>query len=212
VKPLIPLYVHPLVDPAAWVAATRLGRHSLVVVNVHDGPGGATEPAYAEVTARLAAAEVPQLGYVDLDYGRRPDRLVRHDLAGWQRYPVDGVFFDRVPTARGALPAVRRAVSAAGRACGTVALNPGTAPDPAYLDLADVVCTFEGPWSTYRSADPPGGPTAAHLVYGVPADRLADAAGLVAGRAGYGLATGLDLPLPYLGLPYLDASTVGAAR
>jgi len=196
VKTLVPLYVHPVADPLAWTVAARLGTMATVVVNVHNGPGDGTDRSYLDATARLAAAGVPMLGYVDLDYGTRPEALVRKDIDAWSGYPVGGVFLDRVPTGRAALGPVARVCATV---AGTVALNPGTRPDPGYLDLADIVCTYEGPWSSYDAG--PGAPNEAHLVYGVPCERWDETVARVAARAGYGYVTERDAPLPYLGLP-----------
>jgi hypothetical protein len=228
---LLPLYVHPLADPEAWALAAGLAGHALVVVNVHNGPGQVPDPAYREATARLRAGWVPMLGYVDLDYGRRPGGAIRADLAGWGRYPVTGIFFDQAPgdqaglgwTARQAGLA-RQAYPPPGRSPGhsvpswpdqrprpgrrplpTVVLNPGVVPAPGYAALADLICTYEGPWDGYR--DRPGTtrdcPNAAHLVYGVPVDELPAATALLRSRTRYGLVSELGPPLPYLGLPYL---------
>lgn len=197
-RTLVPLYVHPVVDPDAWSRVARLGDAVTVVVNVHNGPGDGTDPdpVYSEATARLAAAGVAMLGYVDVDYCARPERLVHEDIRRWARYPVGGVFVDRVPTGLTGLGTVARAC---GVASGTVALNPGTRPDPAYLDLADIVCTYEGPWSGY---DPVArSEKEAHIVYGVPVHRWHEAHALVAASVRYGFVTDRDAPLPYLGLP-----------
>jgi hypothetical protein len=196
---LLPLYVHPLVDPLAWEAAAAAGPGVTVVVNVHNGPGDWHEEAYAQATARLYAAGVPMLGYVDLGYLRRLGGEIWCDMTGWAQYPVAGVFFDQAPSGRDALGEVARIVRAAR---GPVVLNPGTRPHPGYAAIADMVCTFEGPWGTY--VDMPAvadWPNAAHLVYGVPVDRLAEARALLRVRAPHGLVTDLGTPLPYLGVP-----------
>jgi hypothetical protein len=194
---LLPLYVHPIVDPAAWEAVWRYPDGVTVIVNVHNGPGA--DPAYDAVLDRLRRSWVRMLGYVDLDYGARPIGEVWSDVVGWCRYRTAGVFFDRVPSAASALGYVAQAVRAVR---GTVALNPGTTCAPGYAALAELVCTYEGPWSSYvdlvRKRDLPG---AAHLVYGVPSAELGRAAALLSSRAGHGLVTDLDMPLPYAGLP-----------
>ena len=52
---LLPLYVHPLADAEAWDAVPRAGA-CWTIVNVHNGPGGGRDEAYAVATARLHAA------------------------------------------------------------------------------------------------------------------------------------------------------------
>jgi hypothetical protein len=205
---LIPVYVHPTVDPASWQAVAAAGSTVTAIVNVHDGPGRQLEPAYQAVTEQLRAAQTPMIGYVDLDYGNRAAAEIEEDLVGWQRYPVQGIFFDQAPTVPSALSTVARYVH---RAQGIVVLNPGTPPHPAYAALTDLICTFEGPWSTYRQLpDEPDWPNAAHLVYGAPPADFGDAhARLARLTGGVGLISDLDAPLPYCGTPsWLAAATV----
>ncbi|WP_406255466.1 spherulation-specific family 4 protein [Streptomyces chartreusis] len=173
---LIPYYEHPSVRPAEWdaiiAAAPRL--HG-VVLNPASGPGGAPDPAFAGVAARLASAAVRVLGYVDTDYGRRPHTEVVRDITrhrDW--YRADGVFLDQVATSRAEFAYYRRLATAAwGAGCGTLALNHGTEADPAYARIADLLVTFEGPYASHtrlvrRHRRPATGARLCHLVYGVP--------------------------------------------
>jgi hypothetical protein len=198
-KTLLPLYVHPLEDAAAWAAAGRFEPAPTVVVNVHNGPGRVIDDAYVSVTGWLHARGVELLGYVDLNYGSRACRDVWSDINGWGRYPINGIFLDRAPADAASLAGVADAVQAAGM---PVALNPGTRPDPGYARLAGTVCTFEGRWADYvcEPAEPDW-PNAAHLVYGVPAGSLDEAAERLSRRVKRGLVTELDMPAPYRGLP-----------
>jgi len=201
---LLPLYVHPLDDPLAWESLCQGGDRVTVVVNVHDGPGRDRDDAYVVTAARLHQYGVRMLGYVDLDYGTRANGEVWCDIVGWARYPVGGIFFDQVPSDEAGLPYVAQVVRAVR---GAVVLNPGTRCAPGYAALADAVCTYEGPWSSYVDAVDPAmtrgrdWPNAAHLVYGVPRDSLGAATALLLSRAPHGLVTDLDAPLPYAGLP-----------
>src|SRR3954469_15919892 len=106
---LLPLYVYPADDPDAWSAVTRHGSGLTTVVNVHNGPGDRYDPTYGYAIAALARAGVPRLGYVDLDYGRRPLADVEADIAAWSWYPVDGTFFDQAPSDAASLDWVGRA-------------------------------------------------------------------------------------------------------
>ncbi|MEU3961350.1 spherulation-specific family 4 protein [Streptomyces buecherae] len=174
---LVPLYVHPTVDPAAWRALRGRARQLYaVVLNAADGPGRRRDPAFHAAARDLRAAGVRLLGYVDTAYGRRAPRAVLTDVHRHRRwYGVDGVFYDRAAAARALLPRYRRLVRAA-RLLGapTAVLNPGTHPDPGYADVADVLVTFEGDWASYQRARVP--PWTAghaprrfcHLVYAVP--------------------------------------------
>lgn len=184
---LVPLYVHPSVDPAAWEAPVREpGGLYGVVLNTADGPGPHPDPVFTEAAARLRRAGVPLLGYVDTAYGARSARAVLRDVHRHRRwYTADGVFLDRVASDAALLPRYRRTVRAA-RLLGatTAVLNSGTHPDPGYARLADVLVTFEGRWEDYHGATVPGWTRAhpphrfCHLVYGVPEHLGAEAARL----------------------------------
>ena len=174
---LVPYYEHPSVRPAEWeailAAAPRLYG---VVLNPANGPGDRPDPAFAEIAARLRAADVRVLGYADTAYARRPVTAVVRDLVrhhDW--YGTDGVFLDQVTTGPDGLDHYRRLASAAwGAGCRTLALNHGTSPHPSYARIADVLVTFEGTWDTYRTQRPQPwhapGTSLCHLVYGVPPD------------------------------------------
>lgn len=176
---LVPLYVHPAVDPAAWRALIRAGPLLYgVVLNVADGPGTAPDPSFVAAAARLREAGVRVLGYVDTAYGDRPVRAVVGDLRRHRRwYDTDGAFLDRTASGAGLLGYYRWLVRAA-RVCAAraVVLNPGVHPAPGYAAFADLLVTFEGSWDAYRdpaftvpawtAAHPPG--RFCHLVHGVP--------------------------------------------
>ena len=208
---LLPLYVYPGEDPDAWAEVAGHGSAVLVVVNVHNGPGGAYDAAYGYATAALAERGVPMLGYVDLGYADRALAAVRADLAAWRWYPIDGIFFDQAPTDPTRLGWVEQVVAAVR---GRVVLNPGTRPDPGYADLADLVCTFEGPWPRYRAMPAePDLANAAHLVYAVPPDELPAATRRLRRRVDTGLVTDLAGVNPYRGLPAtLRPLTAGSGR
>ncbi|MEU4171748.1 spherulation-specific family 4 protein [Streptomyces sp. NPDC026665] len=184
---LVPYYEHPAVRPAEWdalVAAAPL-LHG-VVLNPASGPGDRPDPGFAAVAARLRAADVRVLGYVDTAYGRRPlgdvqDELARH--RDW--FATDGVFLDQVAATEGEFGYYRRLSTAVrGLGGGTLVLNHGTAPHPSYAGIADVLVTFEGTWATYRRKPPPPwtgtGVSLCHLVHAAPAG--ADAAALARER------------------------------
>ncbi|MEU0374582.1 spherulation-specific family 4 protein [Streptomyces sp. NPDC006283] len=177
-KLLVPLYVHPSVDPAAW--RTLVDRAPVlygVVLNAADGPGRTPDAAFARAARELRSAGVRVLGYVDTDYGRRSARAVAADYErhrAW--YDTDGFFLDQVaPDQAGVRHYRRLARTARAHGGATLALNPGVHPAPGYASFADLLVTFEGGWEAYRTAPaaPPwtrGHPPGAfcHLVHGVP--------------------------------------------
>ncbi|MFF7755855.1 spherulation-specific family 4 protein [Streptomyces sp. NPDC007971] len=173
---LVPYYEHPAVRPAEWAAVLAAApRLYGVVLNPASGPGNRPDAAFAETAARLRTAGVRVLGYADTGYGSRPYEDVVHDLErhrGW--YGTDGAFLDQAAAGIGGLRHYERLADAARTlGCRTLALNHGTPPHPAYGALADLLVTFEGPWTTYRRTPPqprhhPDGVRLCHLVYGVP--------------------------------------------
>ncbi|MFE0458158.1 spherulation-specific family 4 protein [Kitasatospora sp. NPDC058965] len=212
---LVPLYVHPAVDPAAWQAVTAAGPETVraVVLNVADGPGPAREPAFAEAAAGLAAAGIEVLGYVDTNYGSRPHAEVVAEMLNHRDwYGTTGVYFDQAATHAAAVPHYRRlAVAARAAGCATVALGHGDHPEPAYAEpeLSDILVTFEGSLLSYQDLVLPlwtGHHPAerfCHLVYAVPSDRAEATGALIASRrAGTGCVVAGTGSNPWDGLPY----------
>lgn len=146
-------------------------------------------------------------GYVDTAYADRPQREVLDETAAYQRfYGIDAVFVDQVTSSGATLGYYQDlAQRLRRRGIGPIVLNPGVSPDPGYRAVADVVVTFEGPWSVYRrrrAPDPPGPSRTCHLVHDTPADQQ-----LRAWRrtrrlgAGYAYVTDRRMPNPWDGLP-----------
>ncbi|MFI5802910.1 spherulation-specific family 4 protein [Streptomyces sp. NPDC051561] len=188
---LVPLYEHPADRPDAWEAVLRVPeRLHGVILNPASGPGSSPDPAFVAVADRLRGAGVRVLGYADTDYARRPHAQVVDELLKYRDwYATDGIFLDQVSSGRDAHAHYRR-LSVAARAAGaeTLVFNHGVHPDPAYLDLAEVLVTFEGTWDTYLADGRPPEWTRAHpahrfchLVYAAPTDVAALAAGRGAG-------------------------------
>jgi hypothetical protein len=212
---LVPLYVHPAVDPAAWQAVAAAGPDTVraVVLNVADGPGPAPDPAFAEAAGRLARAGVEVLGYVDTGYGSRPHAQVVAELLNHRDwYGTTGVYFDQVAAHQDAVAHYRRlAVAARAAGCATVALGHGEHPEPAYAEpeLGDILVTFEGSLLSYQDLVLPlwtGHHPAerfCHLVYEVPADRAEATGALLASRrAGVGCVVSGSGANPWDVLPY----------
>jgi Spherulation-specific family 4 len=207
VRLAVPAYFHPDRDAATWaLLAQRASEIGLVVVNPCSGVGAVTDPAYLGLgTGRWRSTVV---GYVDTAYARRELDDVADEAAAYaRRYGVGSVFLDQVSSGPADLPHYRelaRRLRTAGAQ--RVVLNPGTVPHPGYLEIADVVVTFEDTAERYRRWRPPALPTGpaatCHLVHGAPAathrDVLVRAAQL---GAGYAYVTDRTLPNPWDALP-----------
>jgi hypothetical protein len=199
---LVPAYVEPA---ALRALAGRPASAELVVVNPASGPGERPDPAYRAAVRALQRRGSRVLGYVATDYGRRGRAAVQADVerfAAW--YGVDGIFLDEAAAGEELL-AHYAALARHARATGPrlVVLNPGVVPARGYLDLADVVVTFEGAYRDYAPAlarMPRLAPErTAHLVYAATPEQAARVAEQAA--AGHLYATPGALPNPWGELP-----------
>ena len=178
----VPAYFHPAYEPQAWRNLAGLGpRLAFAILNPDSGPGEGVDRAYLEPITEVHAAGGAVIGYVDTDYGRRPGSAVLQDLVAYRYwYGLHGVFLDQVPSGREHLVHYR-GIAAAARRIGLefLAVNPGVTPDPGYAEFADVVVTFEGPWTAYGDhvvadwvrSHPPE--RFCHLVHSAPSAELA---------------------------------------
>lgn len=208
---LIPAYVPP---SAIADLVERSDRARVLIVNPSSGPGTRPHPAYQRAvrTAREAGTRV--LGYVSTSYAARDLNLAMADVDRYHSwYGVDGIFVDEAAHTDERL-GYYRALSSHVRASRDqlIVLNPGVVPARRYFDAADVVVTFEGPYTDYPAAlermpdwvrrMPPK--RIAHLVYAASAEH---ARRVVEARteAGYLYVTSESLPNPWGALPpYLD--------
>jgi hypothetical protein len=211
---IVPAYFHPATHPREWTwLADRATRVAMIVLNLASGPGAEPDPAFFPVRDRLRSAGVTVAGYVDTNYAQRPAHEILADLtryAVW--YQVDGVFFDRAAVAAADVSHYAGLARAA-RESGAhiVAFNHGAHPVEAYAEHADLLGTFEGPWSAYLELVVPrwarARPAAQffHLLHSVPAPCFGDALWLAARRhAGGVCVTERGGPNPWDSLPADD--------
>jgi len=213
----LPWYVHPAEDPCAWdTLAARVPRPSFVVVNVHNGPGDPDDEWYPGALARLR--DMRLLGYVDVDYGRRPPSEVQSDVDRWlARYRVGGVMLDRFPSDAASTDRCAEYGSAARRSgAGFVVGNPGTVPQLGHLAMLDVTCVFEGTAETYADFRPPAGLSRVprgrvwHLVHSCPSEDLERVTARTSQLgAGHAFVTDRPMPHPWGGFPVHDAVAGG---
>ncbi|OYV38366.1 MAG: hypothetical protein B7Z83_03775 [Thiomonas sp. 20-64-5] len=167
---LIPLYGYPLVSSGsgatrttapnpAWttVAANAALVPTVAVINPSNGPvacvtlPSATLSAFQQGIAQLHQAGVTVLGYVHTSYGQRDAALVQQDVQAYaQCYDVDGVFFDEVSNKASlaayyaaAAATVRQDIAPTSGKSALVAINPGTYPDIAIANTADITVMHE---------------------------------------------------------------------
>ncbi|GAA2595091.1 spherulation-specific family 4 protein [Actinomadura fulvescens] len=214
---VVPAYFPPAAD--AWSALADTCPH-LAVLNVADGPGVVPDADFAAVAARARSAGITLAGYVDTAYGLRSPGDVAADMRrhrDW--YGVRRVFLDQVAAGHRQLGHYARVVDAV-RAEGAefVVFNHGVHPDPRYAGLADLLVTFEGPWSTYRSLRAPEWATKAdagrfcHLVYATPRHALCEVLARARRHNAGAYVTDRDGPNPWDDLPRYYRLEVQASR
>ncbi|GAA2078644.1 spherulation-specific family 4 protein [Actinomadura alba] len=206
---LVPAYFHPAHFPAEWARLTD-PRLLAVVLNVHNGPGSTRDPEFAAAVARIERSGGTVVGYIDTAYGARPAADIQAEARRYRNwYGVADVFLDQVSAGPEALPAYRSICAALrDRHAEFVVFNHGTHPDPGYAAVADLLVTFEGPWSAYEQMRPPAWamelPTErlCHLVYAVPPEACDPAMRLArCNNAGIAYVTDGDGANPWGGLP-----------
>lgn len=217
----LPAYFNPTREARSWeLVRGYASAVRFVVLNPASGPGLAPEPDYAGLRATLRADGIKVLGYVNTDYGSRARADVREDTTAYRSwYDVDGVFFDQVRSDLEGLDYYEDVVTDARAAgCRSVVLNPGVYPHRAYLDLANLVVTFEGSLEEHRALEAPSwtrevpASRFCHLVYGVPQAELASTrARAELAHAGTLYVTDLSGSNPWGELPSYFPSLAGAA-
>lgn len=208
---VVPAYFHPATHPREWAwLAERAAQVELIVLNPASGPGAQSDGVILPALDRLRAAGITVCGYVDTNYGQRP---IAEAIADIRRhlewYRVDGVFFDRAAIAA---EQVSHYADLADRArdvgARLVALNHGAHPIEPYADHADLLGTFEGPWSAYLEYAMPrwvrSRPAGQffHLLHSVPTASFSEALWLTARRhVGCAYVTDRGGVNPWDGLP-----------
>ncbi|HYB87331.1 MAG TPA: spherulation-specific family 4 protein [Streptosporangiaceae bacterium] len=208
---LVPAYFHPASHPNEWAwLASQAAQVRFIVLNVANGPGPQPDTAFTPALERLRSAGVDVGGYVDTNYGHRPVPDILADISLYlEWYQVTGVFFDRVAVIPehvghyGDLAAQARDLGAQ-----VVAFNHGAHPVEAYAEHADLLGTFEGPWTAYPDLAVPRWTRSRpadlffHLVHSVPRQSFDDAYLLAARRnAGCAYVTDRGGANPWDGLP-----------
>ncbi|MET9341014.1 MULTISPECIES: spherulation-specific family 4 protein [unclassified Nonomuraea] len=201
---LVPAYFHPRTAGEAW-RRLLVDPPRMAVVSVDHGPGQARDPGCAAAVAALVAAGTQVLGYADTDFGLRPAAQVRADLRRYLVwYGIRGAFLDQVAASAERLAHYAELVA---EVRGPVVLNPGVYPDPAYVSLADILVTFEGPLPAYRAMRVPAWARRlarerfCHLVHGVPYEQVAPTLRKAARHAGTVHVTDRTGAAPWRDLP-----------
>ncbi|MFJ6636550.1 spherulation-specific family 4 protein [Streptomyces sp. NPDC091376] len=217
----IPVYAHPATDSRSWAALATPELPVLwIVVNQNSGPGDPEDTDLTDAVKATIAAGVKACGYVDQNYGAVVDFTVVEQATEWVSRGIKGVFLDRVSSQAEDLQDVGMTVLRLRKAgVEYVVLNCGTLPAPGYLDIADVVVTYEGSMSAYRALSVPEWTQSyppermAHLIYEAASADVVEAVALARRRGVhhvYVTAGTFASGNPWAGLPTYWATLVAA--
>ncbi len=192
-----------------------------IVLNPNSGPGEAPDAVLQGHVQAAQAAGIKVLGYIYTDLARRSlvelaDEIRMYE--GW--YGVDGIHIDGAQDDVEYLPYYRvltRLIRSAGPdgTNGIVWLNPGYVPYEGFMEIVDIVETYEWFYDRYAAAEFPDwiydypASRFAHIIYETPSDEAAlqQVLDLAKQRnTGYIYVTSRDETAAYRALPsYWDA-------
>jgi Spherulation-specific family 4 len=177
---VVPAYFRPDARPGDWdLLAEHAAQVRMVILNVANGPGTGPDHAFIPALDRLRQTGVAVAGYVDTNYAQRPAREALADLDLFLKwYDVSGVCFDRVSVTAEHLD-YYATLSRDARYLGArmVMFNHGAHPLEAYVEHANLLGTFEGPWRAYLQLAVPRWTRLRpadkfyHVVYAVPREK-----------------------------------------
>jgi hypothetical protein len=126
------------------------------VVNPNSGPGNSLDDHFLTEVQNSQAAGLTVLGYVATGYGSKSTSTVESQIDAYYKwYHVDGIFFDETSTDCGFAShytTLHDYVKTKGGKA-SVVLNFGIHTNECYMPAADILITYEGPYSDYMSGD-----------------------------------------------------------
>jgi hypothetical protein len=115
-------------------------------MNPNSGPGEMALEPYSKWVTVARKRGIKVIGYTHTEYTKRSIDRVKEEITRYKEwYGVDGIFVDQVPTELEDLAYYRALASFVRARPGLLTvLNPGTFPHQEYMDVADVLCVFDG--------------------------------------------------------------------
>jgi hypothetical protein len=156
----IPMYLDPTQSPSLWSEVFAAGAQVGILIVSTDsiGPGTSVDSTYTTAIANAHAAGQVVLGYTYTGSASRAIAIVKSDVDNWYSfYPaLDGIFVDEVSddtsTAGNYYVPLYTYIKAKG-ANVTVAINPGTMVDEAFMSASDILLTYEDTYANFIDAN-----------------------------------------------------------
>lgn len=160
-KIAIPAYFYPEENSTYWQQLINsAGPVGLVVVNPSDGPGNSKDLNYERIINNLRSAGIKVIGYVYSSYGNRNVSEVKSDIDKFfQWYTIDGIFVDEADNSSSKVGYYSEIYNYIKQTYGNdklVVLNPGTNTIEEYMNVSDIIITFEDDYQNYLSWTPSG--------------------------------------------------------
>lgn len=214
---VVPAYFKQATAASDWLETIAAAPQvEFIILNPNSGVGEAIDPGLKTYVELAQAAGIKVLGYVYTNLAKRDVEDVIdevHTYEAW--YEVDGIHIDGAQDDPEYLPYYRQlaaAIRAAGPGDtnGIVWLNPGFVPHEDFMEIVDIVETYEWFYDRYPATEFPDWiydyPAArfAHVVYHTPSDEATLQSVLDLARqrnAGYIYITDRDISELYQTLP-----------
>lgn len=144
---IIPIYGNTSNQFNAAIAAARKVQ-TIVVINPDDGPGSRKDSFIAGYVSKLKAAGAIVVGYISTQYGGVSTGTVQSQMNAYiSYYGVQGYFLDEVSDSSGKLNYYKTLKAYAAGKGKYIVGNPGTTVPSSYAATADVMITYEDPYS-----------------------------------------------------------------
>ena len=129
----------------------------LAIMNPASSPGTKIDSNYVSYVNAARAAGLTVIGYVTSSYGAASVESLKAQIDKYYSwYNVDGIFFDEGSnncTTANYYATLNAYVKSKGGKAVTI-INPGTNTQECFIATADIICNFEGPYSSYQSWSP----------------------------------------------------------
>jgi hypothetical protein len=122
------------------------------IINPNSGAGSSSNPDYVQQVQNSQQLGITIIGYIYTSYGSRSLNTVKNYINKYYNwYNVDGIFIDETSTSCNAISYYINLYNYIKGKGGTVIINPGIQTNECYVDVADIILSYENVYSQYVS-------------------------------------------------------------